>query len=120
MACSDATATEVLTVGDDWVWSYTTASDVSGYSGPVVTIVDADSGDVVATSEDDQIELGAVGDFAATDFDEGVWTWSVESAGAEWPELIEVWTKADVDGLDTTWMVGTWQVQPERAPRSGS
>ncbi len=121
MTC-DATTAETLTAGDDWVWSYTTTDDSSGWSEPVAEIRAARSATatLVASSQGESpaVSFDAVGPFSATNFADGVFTWSVDQlATADAPEFVWVEVEVLVDGIATTVFSRSYQVVPEVAVR---
>lgn len=94
MTC-DGTASYALTAGDDWVWSWSTAVDVSGWSDPVVTFTTTD-GTVFASSEDGTVDVDL-------DAGAGEFVWRVEDAvTADAPPVVLMAVKVLIDGDETT------------------
>ena len=113
MTC-DGTADEVLTAGDDWVWSYTTADDVADWADLIVTVTSRD-GSLLASSKDDgEIDLGE------TDFDAGRVMWAVPTdVTVDIAGTVVVTAKVSIGGVDTTVFEQTYMVRRNRAERAG-
>lgn len=116
MTC-DGTDDDTLTAGDDWVWSWTTSDDVSGWTDEVVTITDKDGTELIDATTTGGLE-GAVPE---TSFADGVFAWFVESDDtAGMPSVVTVTARVRINGVDETKYRKTFRVLADRAVRSGS
>ena len=102
MGCCDGTTDDELVPGADWVWAYSTSNDVTGWENPLVELWMGDTLLASSQGDDPKVSLEAFADHPATDFDEGVFTYSVAAehtinATASTVRLL-VWAR--VDGID--------------------
>lgn len=102
MGCCDGTTDDELVPGADWVWAYSTSNDVSGWENPLVELWMGDT--LLASSQGDEpkVSLEEFGDHPATDFDEGVFTYSVaaEHTINATASTVRLLAWARVDGID--------------------
>lgn len=133
MGCCDATDTETLTAGDDWVWVYIdpiddagAPVDVSGWSDPVFEIRDSSDGLFASSNPDPGEGVAALvltggldGNVPATNFADSVLAFFVAagSTGSP-PSVVYVTGRAIVGGVDKTVYSQTYATAPNGAVRS--
>lgn len=115
MTC-DGTADDILTAGDDWVWSWATSDDTSEWSDEIVTVTDKDGTKIL-----DATTTGGLDDAVpATDFDAGVFTWFAPAADtASMPSVVTVTARVRINGVDETKYRKTFRVLADLAVRGG-